>query len=111
MSLLRNPVDSRRHNLLFFRNKLPCSMASRYTGAIQNPLQASKDTNDLDDKRMPYRWSMSSPVVAVLSIAVGISWSLGFGLGGLHLMGDEWMQYNAVTRGYFTMTPVRFPCV
>ena len=106
--LQHNPLDQQWHNLSFFWINSPCNMASRFMAAIKNPLQPSKEANDLDEKRMPYRWAMSSPLVAVLSIAVGISWSLGFGLGGLHLMGDEWMQYNAVTRGYFTMTPVRF---
>jgi hypothetical protein len=54
-----------------------------------------------------------SDSVAILSataftILLGLGCSLGFGLGGLHLMGDSWMQYNDVASSYFTMTPVRY---
>lgn len=73
---------------------------------VMSPFHPTKEAKDGDHTRTPYKWSISSPLVAVGSIAVGISSTLGFGLGGLHLMGDEWMQYNAVTKGYFTMTPV-----
>lgn len=59
----------------------------------------------------PQREKSRSDSVAIAfatacTIALGVGCSLGFALGGLHLMGDSWMQYNEFANSYFTMTPV-----
>ena len=59
----------------------------------------SADTGMKDTPSMTY--------AALGSILLGLGVSLGFGLGGLHAMGDSWMQLNEVIGSYYTMTPVR----
>ena len=71
-------------------------------GMVVNPLFVSEDPQP----RKPYVDSVAIASATACTILLGLGCSLGFGLGGLHLMGDSWMQYNEVANSYFTMTPV-----
>lgn len=53
--------------------------------------------------------TLSMTYTALGSILLGLGASLGFGLGGLYVMGDQWMQLNEALDQYYTMTPVSQP--
>ena len=53
--------------------------------------------------------TLSVTYTALGSILLGLGASLGFGLGGLYVMGDQWMQLNVALDQYYTMTPVSQP--
>lgn len=61
---------------------------------------------EMAELQKTYVKPLSQPVVAVASIVLGVGASLGFGLGGLYLIGDSWMSYNEITGTYYTMTTV-----
>ena len=55
--------------------------------------------------------TLSMTYTALGSILLGLGASLGFGLGGLYVMGDVWMQLNEALDEYYTMTPVSQPLI
>ena len=72
-------------------------------------LEVSHTKCDASHEQRIYKRPWSQPVVALISISIGVGSSLGLGIGGFYLMGDSWMSFNEVTGTYYTMTKVSVP--